>query len=96
MAQTTDVTPDMIRACADRHETTKSNFKRAEDGVTQQVEDLYAKNSGDLMKKLKEIQEMWTGEMEEWQKVLGDLAAYMDECANKLEERNRAQAQELN
>ncbi len=75
-----------IHQNANRHRQTSDSFRQDNRKVQAEVDGLTAINRGDLMTKLDQLQNEWSDSVERVCVQLDDMANYLDEVANKLQQ----------
>jgi len=84
----TGATPADVHSAAERHRTSGDSFITQMTAVENEVDGLFATNTGDLMKMLDKLQNDWSEDVKLVKGKLDEMADYLDTVANKLQEQD--------
>ncbi|WP_327006891.1 WXG100 family type VII secretion target [Dactylosporangium sp. NBC_01737] len=88
MAKATKGQIEDIHNNAGRHRDSANAFQEANTKVQNTVDGLTAINKGDLMDKLDALQNEWSANVKKVVNDLNDMASYLDDVANKIQQQD--------
>ena len=88
MAKATKGQIEDIHNNANRHRDSANAFEQANTRVQNTVDGLTAINKGDLLKRLDELQDEWSANVKKVVSDLNDMASYLDDVANKIQQQD--------
>lgn len=92
MTQPTDITPAEIRSVSQAHLASKQVLDGQKQGVFDTVTMLSATSRGATMDTFKKFHELWDQDIQDINRILQEMADYLGQAANNLEQRDQAGA----